>query len=141
MFRRFLCVAASLAAICGGGLALAPTASASQYGCPGNGIDAYPVYDSNDGTWISNIELYYDPATGANCAVNRRTRLGEFGSPAWMLVQIWADGGSVATDSGTFSTQAGPVSTRASGVCVNVRAITYTASGRYGETQRRGHCG
>ncbi|WP_438313222.1 hypothetical protein ACSHWO_18730 [Streptomyces sp. HUAS TT3] len=131
----------ALSAIIAGGIMLAPAASASQYGCEGYSVIAHSIFERNSGTKLSNVIVYYDPATGVNCVVNRRTALGEFGKKAWLEVSVWADGGSVFTDAGNFSQMAGPVSVRAPGKCINVKAITHTASGGYGDLSFRGACG
>ncbi|MEU9950342.1 hypothetical protein [Streptomyces sp. NPDC047939] len=141
MLKRAMVVLTSLAAITGGAMVIAPSASAAGFGCPGSQIDVYPVTDANNGTTLSNIFLYYDSATGKNCASNVRTSAGGTGTAARISISIWADGGSAVTDNGIYAQYAGPVSTYAAGKCINVKAITYASGGRYGLVQRNGHCG
>lgn len=142
MFRRSLSVGASLAAIMGGGLMMAPEAMAAQYGCPGIQVGhGESVVERNEGYTMSTIPVFYDAATGYNCVVNRRTILGGSGTKARITVSIWPDGGSAVTDAGNFATQAGPVKIKAPGKCINVKATTHKTNGDYGDLQFRGYCG
>ncbi|WP_143202257.1 hypothetical protein [Streptomyces sp. CB01249] len=141
MLKRAMVILTSLAAVTGGAIVAAPSASAAGFGCPGSQIDVYPVTDANKGLVLSNIFLYYDASTGKNCASNVRTSAGGTGTAAKISISIWADGGSAVTDSGNYSQYAGPVSVYAAGKCINVKATTYASGGRYGLVQRNGHCG
>ncbi|MFD4925986.1 hypothetical protein ACFRSX_30205 [Streptomyces goshikiensis] len=139
--RRTLSIFASLAAIMGSSMVLAPDASAAQYGCPGISVGLNSVVERNSGYIMSQVPVFYDSATGVNCVVNRRTGLGGAGTKAWISVSIWPDGGSVIGDAGNFAAQAGPVKVRAPGKCINVKATTHTVNGDYGDIQFRGFCG
>ncbi|MFD8891092.1 hypothetical protein [Streptomyces sp. NPDC059566] len=142
VYRRSLSVGASLAAIMGATLVMAPQASAAQYGCPGIQVgNGEQVVERNSGYAMSTIPVFYDAATGTNCVVNRRTMLGGSGTKAWITVSVWADGGSPITDAGNFATQAGPVKIKAPGKCINVKATTHKSNGDYGDLQFRGYCG
>ncbi|MFE3138082.1 hypothetical protein [Streptomyces scopuliridis] len=87
---------------------------------------------------MSRIELYYDPATGKNCANNVRTASGGHGTDdGWM--QIWIArcvagsrpgvkctlaANSLDSDYGNYKKYAGPVRVSASGRCIQMFAET-----------------
>ncbi|KKD09679.1 hypothetical protein TN53_02115 [Streptomyces sp. WM6386] len=136
------------------GFIMAPSASAAGYGCPGSQIDTYAVKTSG-GTTYSNIYLYYDSATGTNCASNVRTSAGGYGTsnPQAIDVQIWrcvagSTPGAACTadtpidgDYGYYQYYAGPVDVTASNRCITIFAQTRHNDVWAKRTLNAVHCG
>lgn len=129
----------------------APTASAGGYGCTGGQIATYPVkYGS---TTYGNIYVYYDAATGNNCAVNVATTAGGYGKDKYMEVQITRCSETSTSSTCHVVTQdyegyypfkyyAGPVTVNAAGRCINVSAeIVYGGNTAKGTNYGADHCG
>jgi hypothetical protein len=109
-----------------GMLALAPAASAADYGCTGSRIDTYPL--NHGGSNFGKIFLYYDSSSGTNCAVTVSSKAP--GIRKHMLVQIERCRETVYTgncdvvarvkDEGNYESYAGPRSLSAAGHCIRV---------------------
>lgn len=160
--RRVLSILSGILLLLGGSLVMAPSASAAAtgaYGCAGSQIDSYQVKTSG-GTVYGNVHLYYDSATGRNCAVNVATSAGKYGTPTFKFVMIvkcvagTAAGSTCVQDTYvqdpsttgvTYSQYAGPVSISAAGRCISVTGIISLTSGpSSGQAQfnsKATHCG
>ncbi|WP_344641392.1 hypothetical protein [Kitasatospora cystarginea] len=86
MFKKLVSIAAVAASLAGGTVLAAPAAHASSL-CSGNVVDGYDVPDSS-GVVTSHVTLFYDPATGNNCAYNYATSAGGLGTPHRMLLIV-----------------------------------------------------
>jgi hypothetical protein len=154
--RRALSAIICFSAIAAGGIAFAPSASAGGYGCSGSLIDTYKVnlpISSTSPRHISTINLYYDSATGKNCAVNVKTAAGGAGTSTYMQVSIdrciaGSRPGVRCTididdyDGGYFKTYAGPVSINAAGRCISLFAETVNTKSEIGNYKVNAtHCG
>lgn len=125
---------ASAAAIVGGSILAAPGATASGYGCSGTEIGTYAVRVSGGTTSYGTAHLYYDSATGYDCAVNVATAAGGYGTPHQISVHLAAcketspdpkqctETGTPQTDSHTYDYYAGPVKVHAPGQCIHLYA-------------------
>lgn len=102
--------------------------------CPGMRI-VDPIPLEHEGTLYGHLEVYYDNATGINCAMTRAAE-GAEGNATWIDVQLrrctqTSEGpvcneDAVVRDCGLYEFYAGPVSLQAPGKCINARgALTY----------------
>lgn len=129
---RIGAVMAAAVAASGMFVATQGTAQASAYGCYGNLVGTWPV-KSKVGNTLSHIRLYYNPATGYNCAVNVKTAYySQFKHDTFVEIMRsdWAEdnhrpGVTIDTDSGKYKYYAGPVKIPAKNKCVMVTARTY----------------
>ncbi|MFH8616395.1 hypothetical protein ACH4E8_15140 [Streptomyces sp. NPDC017979] len=133
--RKVLGTIAATAALVTSGVVLAPAASAAPapgatagFGCSGSQINSYPV-KTPGGAQYATIHLYYDSATGRNCASTVATAAGGYGTTAETAVHITACSGTTlsscmntsgSTDIGNYQYYAGPVSVQAAGRCILV---------------------
>lgn len=79
-----------------------------------------------------SLDVYYDEATGSNCAMTRAVDIAE-GSATWIEVElircVETSSGSVCTtdvsesDAGPYSYYAGPVFLEARGTCIHARGV------------------
>ncbi|WP_157538025.1 hypothetical protein [Kitasatospora azatica] len=142
-FMRKLAVGAALAVV-GGGLTFASAgpAAAGGWGCSGSEVSGspYAVTSSSGSTVYSNVHLYYDSATGNNCAVN--VKAGSlYGISSYVdvtLEECAQDSGSscttvaISADPGgaspLYKYYAGPVSVPGRGHCIRLFAETDNAN-------------
>jgi hypothetical protein len=118
--RRSIAYLAALGmAAVGLNLAVAPSASAGDYGCPGSQIGSYNLIGTNNEVW-STAYLYYSSADGGtNCASLVAKKFA--GTRHQMKVAIWLGDGARKTDDGNYVSYAGPVSkTSSNGHCVSL---------------------
>ncbi|AUA11673.1 hypothetical protein GTZ89_06260 [Streptomyces sp. SID8382] len=127
---------------------------AAEYGCTGSLIDTYPVRASTGATY-GNIRLYYNSATGRNCAVNVKTSLGGYGKASHVSVTLkrcktstpgaWCNtsGEPWRQDWGNYTYYAGPVELSAAGRCIHVvGAVNDSPPHADGSSGSNGvHCG
>ncbi|MFI0267599.1 hypothetical protein [Streptomyces luteogriseus] len=144
--KRILTLLGVLLATLLGTFTLAPAASAGDYGCAGSQIDSYPVR-TNTSTY-GTIFLYYDAATGKNCAVTVSDK--GYGTTKPMMVRITrctqraytgactADG--TVQDSGDYQYWAGPRSISADRHCIKVSGAIFFL-GKSASGGGIGHCG
>lgn len=131
--RRALAVLGATLTTLVGSLALAPAASAADYGCAGSVIDKYPIYGVlpiNNKVEFGHVYLYYNSGTGKNCAVTVATNVGGYGYSKPMYIRIdrcreTSYTGSCGVvdssiDSDDYQYYAGPRSVSAEGHCVRV---------------------
>lgn len=124
----------SAAALAVAGLSVAaPGASATQTSssCVGTLVQDTPLIGDQSGKTLGYVELYWDSATGQNCAITESSSY-TWGKPKYMgvwLTRCTTDNPNVecANEStntpsnyndGTFSYYAGPVSVPGAGYCV-----------------------
>jgi hypothetical protein len=118
--RRSIAYLAALGmAAVGINFAVAPTASAGAYGCPGSQIGSYNLIGVNSEVW-STAYLYYSSADGGtNCAVLVAKKFA--GTTHQMKVGIRLGDGALKIDDGNYEWYAGPVSkTSSNGHCVSL---------------------
>ncbi|MFD3880359.1 spore-associated protein A [Streptomyces microflavus] len=114
--RKLTTTAGALALILGGGLAMAPTASAAQVAYNGACGTGYKVIRSVPMSTFGTGYLTYSSATGNNCVVI----MNGTGTAQYMSARIVAsNGGTVQEDYGYFTSYAGPVYYYAPGQCVD----------------------
>jgi len=159
--KRMTSVIGGLVLAAGSLLATSPSASAAiqgAYGCAGSEIDTYSVKNSS-GVTYGVIHLYYDSATGRNCAANVATTAGGYGTASYKGVWIYkckasvGPGGSCTTaydaydqdpahSSTLYSQYAGPVSVSSAGVCIAVGGAIWAPNGtKASMTTYATHCG
>jgi len=134
--HRILTFATIASVAAGVSLFVAPSASASGYGCSGSQIDTYNV--NHGSTLFGVVHLYYNSSTGKNCAVTVKTAAGGYGTKSQIDVVIdrCATPGShpgydcyslaKVDDSGNYAEYAGPVSLSAAGSCIAVYGYVST---------------
>jgi hypothetical protein len=140
----------------------ANAAAAGAYGCAGSQIDSYPETPNGgtSGTIYGHIYLYYDSATGQNCAVSVATAAGGYGTLTTKKAYIarcvvGTKPGSTCTEVDVFaydppsggntplySQYAGPVRVSATDRCIIVYGRSTATNGLYGYYQSKAvHCG
>ncbi|MEE4542694.1 hypothetical protein V2S66_12035 [Streptomyces sp. V4-01] len=134
MKKKIAAVVTAAAAVVAGSILVAPGADASGYGCSGTEIGTYAVRVSGGTTSYGTAHLYYDSATGDNCAVNVATAAGGYGSPHEISVYLSAcketspnpttctPTGTAGSDDKTYDYYAGPVRVHAPGKCIYLYA-------------------
>ncbi|MEV4616831.1 serine/threonine-protein kinase [Kitasatospora sp. NPDC049258] len=133
-----------------------PPTAAAAYGCSGGLIDSYPV-KTGAGVVLGYFYLYFDNATGTNCAATIKTANSGYGTASHVSASISRCGntspaasctvaaGTTKTDDGNFTMYAGPVKVAAAGACVTGSGsitwggVTATTAGSLGN--RAVHCG
>ncbi|MER8184413.1 protein kinase [Kitasatospora sp. NPDC094015] len=133
-----------------------PPTGAAAYGCTGGLIDSYPV-KTGAGVVLGYFYLYFDNATGTNCAATIKTANSGYGTASAVRASIsrcsntapaascTVVGGSTKSDEGSFTMYAGPVKVAAAGACVTGSGsitwagVTATTAGSLGN--RAVHCG
>ncbi|WP_269855371.1 hypothetical protein [Streptomyces sp. RPT161] len=147
--RRIIAILTAVASLALAGFVIAPQASAASYGCSGTQIDSYPV-TTNGGTQYATIYLYYDSATGTNCAVTVATSAGGYGTAEPTMAYITRCSGTTISscqnqvnsfDQGNYQYYAGPVSINAAGYCIMVTGSREYNGVNAGEQSPVGHCG
>lgn len=148
--RSAMVIAAMSIGIIGStGIASADSAMvAGAYGCAGGEIDTYNVKTSG-GSVYGQIHLYYDSATGKNCAVTVKNAAGGAGVATRTEVYIMpcdtnnpCRGSKWVQDVGNYTSYAGPVSIAAQNKCLFIDGYIYSAAGVYASFQASGvHCG
>ncbi|MEU7026550.1 hypothetical protein AB0A60_07615 [Streptomyces sp. NPDC046275] len=140
-----------MASIFGLAFFAAPAASAGGYGCNGSLIDTYSI--KNGSTVWGSTYLYYDSATGNNCAVAVKNSTGYAGTSSFTSVYLQRCnsstpgycGGIAASvdDSQNYTQYAGPVSLYAAGKCLQVQASIWNPAHTVVATQVATgvHCG
>ncbi|MBO0918830.1 spore-associated protein A [Streptomyces sp. NBC_01260] len=113
--RKIATTVGALALMVGGGLVMAPSASAAvaYNGACGSG---YNVIRSLTMSAFGTGYLTYSSATGKNCVVIMN---GTGGSTYMNAIIVASSGGTVEEDYGYFSSYAGPVYYYAPGQCVD----------------------
>jgi hypothetical protein len=159
---RVVSIFSGLLLMLGGLLVFSPPASAAAtgaYGCSGTEIDTYPNKTSSGAIW-GYIHLYYDSATGNNCAVNVANSAGYYGTPTYKgITMSRCVAGSVAGkgcstdlrrddpafgDNKTlYSYYAGPVSFNAAGRCILLSGVLLNPNATNAASVSTGavHCG
>jgi hypothetical protein len=132
--------------------ATVPASAATS--CTGTLVDSAPTTDVDSGARYGTLYLYYDSATGRNCAKATNTTGGAHEMMVWITRCDAGTGDHTMCspsdgieqgrnyDHGTYSQYAGPVNTlgSASGRCVE--AYTWIQVGsKLGEVDITGHCG
>ncbi|MFE0458538.1 hypothetical protein ACFW1A_04645 [Kitasatospora sp. NPDC058965] len=139
ILRRATVGAALGAAVVGGLTFAAGPASAAGWGCSGTEVSGSPyALTTSSGAVYSYAHLFYDSATGNNCAVN--VKAGSlYGVASYTDVTLYECSGDtpgqcseimVAPDeSKTYKYWAGPVTVPGRGHCVRLFAETDNAAG------------
>lgn len=133
--RKAAVAFSALMAILGFSFITAPTASAAGYGCSGNLVGTWDVKTSG-GTIYGYYYVYYDSATGYNCAVTVKNAAGGAGHSDTTEAQInrcsQTSPGSTCTvpgpgpdDIGLYSSYAGPVKVYSPKNCITGFGLIY----------------
>lgn len=133
-----------------------PGTGAATYGCSGGLVGSYPVRTSA-GVVFGYFYIWYDNASGKNCAATIKTSNSGYGSKSAVSASIsrcsntaaaascTKVAGTTSTDSGSFTMYAGPVKVAAVKTCITGYGsitwggVTATTSGSLGN--RAVHCG
>ena len=108
--------------------ATAPASAASTTPSCGSGysyLDSYQMYDDSGAAGGGIMYLYYNSATGYDCAYTKATEW--VGTAKYMDAYI-ASGSSGDADPGKYAYYAGPVKVHAPHECVNVIGYVYPPS-------------
>jgi len=116
-------------------LVAAPPAHAAAYGCSGSLVGSWriPMKDQLDGGtyYISDIKLFYNPATGWNCAaLAKRPGHQRYGKKTPLYIEMYnaryaedAVKNNYDSDRGSYKYYAGPVKVYGRNMCVSIRAM------------------
>ncbi|GGZ10760.1 spore-associated protein A [Streptomyces olivaceoviridis] len=139
--RKIATLGASLLAVSGMSLIVAPAASAaaSYNGACGSG---YSVVNSARISTLGTVFLTYNSSTGYNCAVAIRDT-PDTSSPEQMIVRLQRtnDVYSAKVDSGNYSSYAGPVYVNGVGACMDWTGIIVKNNLAYVGEGKATNCG
>jgi hypothetical protein len=133
-YRRILTILTAVTAVCAPAIAVPAAASADAYGCRGNLVGSWrvPLKDQLNGRtyYRSDIKLYYNPASGWNCAVLvKRPGQARYGEKTPLSIEMYnerfaedAVKNNYDEEQGRFRYHAGPVRVYGRNLCVSIHA-------------------
>lgn len=134
MLKRTATVALAGVTALGLHLVAAPPAAAAAYGCSGTQVGSWkiPMKDALDGStyYISDVKLFYNAATGWNCAaLVKRAGHQRYGEKTPLFIEMYNERfaednvkNNYAKDAGRFKYYAGPVKVYGRNMCVSIHA-------------------
>lgn len=131
--RRSMSILTTAALALGGAVALAPAASAGDYGCSGNYVGANAIKIPGGTVW-GYVDVYWDASASTNCAVAVANSAGYYGTKSYKDLYLYECKTDTAGYSGgcvpivskfqgeEFYDYAGPLTVPGSGHCIMVIA-------------------
>jgi hypothetical protein len=98
---------------------------------PGGNCDGALVHDGRhvhvvDGRIVATTTVYYDPATGRNCALLTKAKDVFYGEASYLALSLCNARGECDRDWYYYPREAGPVTIEAKGICLNITVSALT---------------
>ncbi|MFG1708151.1 hypothetical protein ACFLIM_33580 [Nonomuraea sp. M3C6] len=140
-FKRILTILTATTTVSAAAIAVPSAANAGAYGCRGSLVGSWrvPLKDLLTGEtyYRSDIKLFYNPASGWNCAVlAKRPGQARYGEKTPLFIEMYnerfaedAVKNNYDKEQGSFKYYAGPIKVYGKNMCLSIHAMHEDATG------------